>query len=132
MQFLPCSLNTVLFLSPQPAFCLQGTKSPPETRRHGTEKKKKSCSAVLGWPIRRRYVDKAGAFSHGLAPIGSRPEDKQILSTLWFYPPTTHLLKLSYSTTGERNQSSLRFAFEHRKKPITAVKQHTGERIRVK
>lgn len=126
MQFLPCSLNTVLFLGPQPALCLhREQKAHLKPGGMTVQKKKKLAQRLWVGLADVDNVDKTGASSRGLAPIGSKPEDKQILSTLSFYPPTTHLPQLSYHRG--RNQSSLRFAFVHRNKPITAVKQYMGE-----
>lgn len=47
--------------------------------------------------------DKRGASSHGLAPIGPEPADKQIVSTLMFYLPRPHQRQLSQH--GPRNKS---------------------------
>lgn len=99
-----------------------GNKKPtwnPEAWWCKKEKKKKNKAwpAALGWPHRWRYGDKRGAPSHGLAPVGSKLGDEQILSTILFYPLSTHLPKLSYR----------RIAFVHTQKLITAVKQYVGE-----
>lgn len=92
------------------------------------KKKKKFGQWFWFGPHRHRYGDKEGTSSHGLAPIGSKPADKQILSTLSFHPPPTHQPKLSYYRG--RNKSSLRLAFVHINKPFTVVKQYMGEESR--
>lgn len=114
---------------PQPTACIlpaQGTKSPPETWSHGGAKKskKKKKLGQRSWvgPRRLRYGDKGGASSHGLTPVGSKPADKQMLSTLLFHLPTTHQPRLSYHRG--KKKSSLRFAFVLINKPITLVKQY--------
>ena len=133
VQFLLCSVSTVLFLSPQPAFCLhkeQKAHLKPGAMVVQKKKSKKNKKKKLGqrsWfgPRRRRYGDKGGASSHGLTPVGSKPADKQILSTLLFHLPTTHQPRLSYHR--QRKKTSLRFAFVHINKPITLVKQYIWE-----
>lgn len=89
------------------------------------QKKKKLGQRSWVGPRRLRYGDRGGASSHGLTPVGSKPADKQMLSTLLFHLPTTHQPRLSYHRG--KKKSSLRFAFVLINKPITLVKQYIWE-----
>lgn len=104
MQFLPCSLSTVLFLSPQPAFCQhKEQKNPPETRRHGGAEK-------LGqwlW-VRPADVDMAIREAHpamALLPSGQSQQISRYCQHCHFiYPP--HIC-LNSHTTGEEIKAAL-------------------------
>jgi len=75
---LPRYANTPLFPGPQPAFNSKPSGEP--------EERETNTKTQRFWVL----PDKTGASSRGLAPIGSEPEDKQMLSALGLHPPTTH------------------------------------------